>query len=407
VKLLRSYINLPGVVGVLCVAAGAAALACTLAQNASFGESLGHSWRGVLISAGGSIIMDSFAAILAIVVGLFLAGRRYGAALLVTVPLAFYLLYSIFSSFGFGLNERMAKAERARVEAFEARSAVERQNALILSERGQTRATLAASYGEASKKASNTRYSRAARAEAAAEAERITSALSLLDQTPPALRQLPPAPEAILADPQAEFIARWSGLNPETVAAAQIAWLAIGLPLAKMLGFLLAPMFFHQAGVRARARYAELTAEPESKPAPPVVTVADDVLQASLAQAIEAANDDSAPPAVPAEVEDDFVDRQHAQINDVVSYITHATEPAPNCTVGAREFLRHYKDWSKMMGRTPTVSNTIEFGHLLRGYGLGRVENGRGTAQKVLYVGRRLRPLQDLAAKEVGLKLVA
>lgn len=419
---MRYYVNLPAVVGVLCALAGTAALAFTLAQNASFGESLGSSWRGIMISAGGSVVMDSFAAILAVAIGLFLSCRHYGRASLLAVPLLFYLAYSMLSSFGFGMNERMAKAERIRDAASEARLAVQAENALAIQERAATRAMLASAYAEADRKAGDRKLSRIARTEAVAEKKRITESLRILDQNPPPQKQLPSSSETVLADPQAEIIARYTGFGVDTVSIVQIGMLAVGLPLAKILGYLLASVFFHLAGVRARARQAEVAGAtltmaeargtlmtlPRGDEAP-VEKDIEAELRASISQAVEDAANDQAPLLGKTDpVEDDFVVRQHAQVNDVVAYITHATEPAPNFPVAAREFLRHYKAWSRKMGRTPTVSNTIELGHLLRGYGLGRVEDGNGSGYKVYYVGRKLRPLQETTtAGEVGLKIAA
>lgn len=433
VRYLRSYINLPMLLGILCAIGGAAALASTLAQNAVFGASFGETEHGVLISSGNSLIMDSFAAVLAMVIGAAITWRRYLYAGLLVLPLALYLGYSMQSTFGFGMTERMAKAERIRIEASEARAAVERENASVLAAREELRGDLMRRVAEANTVAGDRRQSQVRRKEASAEKRRLDEVLTLLANAPPALKALPPAADVLLADPQADIVARWLGVDSEWVAAAQIGALAIGLPLAKVLGFMLASGLFHMAALRGRERMAELRAEAEARRAskapvelapvqdaePRPLDIEADLersMEAAVAQAQLVAVETDHPPMSLASLSsaeneprasrdvESILDKQHREVNDIQAYLATATDEAPTVQIQARQFFNHYRSWAALSGREPQISNLIVFGNLLRVAGLGRDQRHN----KVYYVGRSLRPLHDdVAAEEVGLDVAA
>lgn len=418
---LRSHLNLPMVAGVLCSTIGAAALVVTLAQNASFGESLADSSRGQLISMGGSVIMDSFAAVLAIVFGIFLASRKWGFAVVAGIPMVLYIGYSMQSSFNYQMTERMAKAERIRGDAGEARRNVEAQNAAL----SKARADLVASYegrqSEANRIAGDRRQPTARRNEARAEKKRLDEALRLLSDAPLALKQLPPAPDAVLADPSAEIIARWTGVSSDVVAASQIAALSIGLPLTKMLGFMFGSVLLHLGAERARQRLAMLQAAAESKavkveaPTEPERNVEDELAESVARVAAEAASvkDAALESIVTNPIGDNPVERaerllieQQSQINEVQAYLASATDAAASVKVPVRDFLKHYKAWCKSQDIDPAVTNVIMLGHILSAVGVPRVEETDRGGRRVYHVGRSLRHL-DVAGEEAGLAVAA
>lgn len=421
-KYLRSYINLPAVLGILCGAVGLLALASTLAQNMAFGESLAETSRGAVFLGANSLIMDGFAATLAMVVGAFFSWRRPRVAIVLCVPLALYTVYSMQSIFGFGMTERLAKAERVRTEAGEARSSVERENAEVIRQRAELRDNLVVRIKEANDIAGDRQQPETRRREARDERRRLNEALTLLANAPPALKRLPPAPEAVLADPQADIVARWVGTKPETIAAIQIAAISVGLPLAKVLGLMLSSWLFTLAAIRGRVRLSELATKPKEAPAaaasdlmptlaaPPAAEDLGAEIEEAMDAAVAAANDDVIPmvstvdeDAVVSSV-DALIDEQQRQVNDIQAYLAMATDVAPTVQVSARQFLNHYRLWARVSGRETTISNPIVLGNLLRAAGLGRIGHGN----KVYYVGRSLRLLHDdVADGEVGLAIAA
>jgi F0F1-type ATP synthase membrane subunit b/b' len=421
---LRSYVNFPIVLGVLFIIAGIGGLGLTQWQNAAFGVTLGDSTQGKIIAASGSVYMDSFAALLAIAIGATMAWRWIGISILLAFPLAFYALYSVQSSFGYQMTERLAKSERLRDGAKEARTAVEQANASVLTNRASLIEDLNRKYDAANKTAGNRTLSRIERNEAKAEKDRLQQARTLLANAPPQLQQLPPAPEAILADPQAEIIAKWTPLSATAVAAIQISMLSVGFPLGKIIGFMFGSALIQFGAERARQRLAELKREAQAFKTTDIATTVeavkpnvDKMLEDSVARVIASvkaeaapvANDDDEPSFNEGEADrsaravDGLLDQQQRQINDLQSYLVEATDVAPTVSVPASQFLRHYKDWSRLKGREPTIGNVVVLGHLLRAAGLARLDglSGSGT---VHYAGRSLRRLTaaDVADEGVG-----
>jgi hypothetical protein len=366
--------------GIAFAVGGVVALAMTIAQNYFVGTSLAESANGVMVQGYSSILMDCFTAVLAAGIGISIKQRRWGAFCLTLVPLVLYLSYSMQASVNFGMTERIAKSERVQGEINAERDAVNAQNAATLASQQDTLKDLRRRYDRADDRARNRDLTRSERREASLEKSRLDDAIRVA-QIAPALKVVEKS--GVLADPQAQIISRWTGIDPEAVSLIQVVAQGVGLVLMKFIGFAFSGYWWPRKPeeVKLEAKKEE-PAEPEANEEAELGATVTSLLPAATIDTVEdaASEDEQIAPEVlkpVAAIASRMLDDRDVQKADLKKFLAAATHPAAGSLLRNAEFFNHYKTWSKLNGRVePVVKSNTMFGILIQDLGVKRTNNG-------------------------------
>ena len=306
--------------------AGLAAVTITSSMNVKFMSGLSDTDAGHWLQGASALVVDISVALFALAVGVAVYQKRWVAGFLSLTLACLFGAFSFANVVGFGLSERVGKAETVAAEARARAEAVEKTNAARLAAKGETVAWLKKTVTETPSRSERRKLVNEVRA--ASEKEMV-------------YEPVPVVPAS--TDRQAEFLARQFGLNPDTVQLWLVTWLAMLLVIGKIAGMSLSAALWP---------HLEEGADQSGSPEPKEVDPDEDVDPASAAN-------DPGPQAPLIDIRDyqqAIVDRQR---EDVRRFFAEATVKSAKSRVRADTVYNWYREWNP----TSPMSQT-QFGRL-------------------------------------------